>query len=46
MLAVDQRLVPVGRLAGLQQIDYLTSFPYLGTPGGGYQSKPGIPAAS
>lgn len=26
--------------------DYLTWFPYLGTPGGGYQSKPGIPAAS
>jgi len=25
--------------------DYLTSFPYLGTPAGGYQSKPGTPAA-
>lgn len=26
--------------------DYLSKFPYLGTPAGGYQSKPGIPAAS
>lgn len=26
--------------------DYLTSFPYLGTPAGGSQSRPGIPAAS
>ncbi len=26
--------------------DYLKVFPYLGTPGGGYQSKPGVPAAS
>ncbi|WP_020385203.1 DUF4331 domain-containing protein [Kribbella catacumbae] len=26
--------------------DYLKVFPYLGTPGGGYQSKPGIAAAS
>ncbi|MGW6194721.1 DUF4331 domain-containing protein [Kribbella sp. NPDC055110] len=25
--------------------NYLTSFPYLGTPAGGYQSKPGTPAA-
>ena len=25
--------------------DYLTWFPYLGTPAGGYQSKPGRPAA-
>ena len=25
---------------------YLKAFPYLGTPGGGYQSKPGVPAAS
>ena len=24
---------------------YLTAFPYLGTPAGGYQSKPGVPAA-
>ncbi|GAA1614154.1 DUF4331 domain-containing protein [Kribbella sancticallisti] len=26
--------------------DYLTKFPYLGTPAGGYQTKPGIPAVS
>lgn len=26
--------------------DYLKVFPYLGTPAGGYQSKPGVPAAS
>jgi hypothetical protein len=26
--------------------DYLKVFPYLGTPAGGYQTKPGIPAAS
>jgi hypothetical protein len=26
--------------------DYLKGFPYLGTPAGGYQSKPGVPAAS
>jgi hypothetical protein len=26
--------------------DYLTWFPYLGTPAGGYQTKPGIPAVS
>ncbi|GAA2758857.1 DUF4331 domain-containing protein [Actinopolymorpha rutila] len=26
--------------------DYLASFPYLGTPAGGYQTKPGMPAAS
>ncbi|UQX87842.1 DUF4331 domain-containing protein [Jatrophihabitans telluris] len=24
---------------------YLTSFPYLGTPAGGYQTKPGVPAS-
>ncbi|MDT7725022.1 MAG: hypothetical protein QOI21_1598 [Actinomycetota bacterium] len=26
--------------------DYLNAFPYLGTPAGGYQSKPGVPAVS
>lgn len=26
--------------------DYLTTFPYLGTPAGGYSSKPGTPAVS
>jgi hypothetical protein len=26
--------------------DYLSWFPYLGTPAGGYSSKPGMPAVS
>jgi hypothetical protein len=49
---VDPAYKPDGAASAVQDgtsntnSDYLKTFPYLGTPGGGYQSKPGIPAAS
>lgn len=49
---VDPSFTPDGAAAAVQDgtsntnSEYLKVFPYLGTPGGGYQSKPGVPAAS
>ncbi|MFF1820734.1 DUF4331 domain-containing protein [Kribbella sp. NPDC058245] len=49
---VDPSYKPDGAASAVQDgtsntnSDYLKVFPYLGTPGGGYQSKPGVPAAS
>ena len=48
---VDQSFKPDAASAAIKDgtsntnSDYLTSFLYLGTPAGGYQSKPGTPAA-
>ncbi len=49
---VDPSFTPDGAAAAVQDgtsntnSDYLKVFPYLGTPAGGYQSKPGVPAVS
>jgi hypothetical protein len=49
---VDPSYKPDGAASAVQDgtsntnSDYLKVFPYLGTPGGGYQSQPGVPAAS
>ncbi|GAA3585192.1 DUF4331 domain-containing protein [Kribbella ginsengisoli] len=49
---VDPSFTPDGAASAVKDgtsntnSDYLKVFPYLGTPGGGYQSKPGVPAAS
>lgn len=49
---VDPAFVPDGAASAVKDgtsntnSDYLKVFPYLGTPGGGYQSKPGVAAAS
>jgi hypothetical protein len=48
---VDASYTPDGAAGGIKDgtsntnSPYLTHFPYLGTPAGGYQTKPGIPAA-
>jgi Domain of unknown function (DUF4331) len=48
---VDKTFTPDGATSQIKDgtsntnAPYLTSFPYLGTPAGGYQTKPGIPAA-
>jgi hypothetical protein len=47
---VDKSFTPDGAAAALTDgttntnAPYLTSFPYLGTPAGGYQTKPAVPA--
>ncbi|MGC4943561.1 DUF4331 domain-containing protein [Kribbella sp. DT2] len=49
---VDPSFTPDGAASAVQDgtsntnSDYLKVFPYLGTPAGGYQSKPGVPAVS
>lgn len=49
---VDPTYKPDGAASAVQDgtsntnSDYLKVFPYLGTPAGGYQSKPGVPAVS
>ncbi|MEU4396793.1 DUF4331 domain-containing protein [Kribbella sp. NPDC023855] len=49
---VDKTFTPDGAASAVKDgtsntnSDYLKVFPYLGTPAGGYQSKPGIPAVS
>ncbi|WP_390624226.1 DUF4331 domain-containing protein [Fodinicola feengrottensis] len=49
---VDPTFTPDGATSAIKDgtsntnSDYLATFPYLGTPAGGYQTKPGIPAAS
>lgn len=49
---VDPSFTPDGAASAVQDgtsntnSDYLKVFPYLGTPAGGYQSKPGLPAVS
>ncbi|WP_020389253.1 DUF4331 domain-containing protein [Kribbella catacumbae] len=49
---VDPSFTPDGAAAAIKDgtsntnSDYLKVFPYLGTPAGGYQSKPGTPVAS
>ncbi len=46
---VDPTFTPDGAAAGIKDgttntnSPYLDHFPYLGTPAGGYQTKPGIP---
>ena len=48
---VDPTYTPDGAAAAVTDgtsntnAPYLTRFPYLGTPAGGYQTKPGVPAA-
>jgi hypothetical protein len=48
---VDPSFTPDGAASGIKDgtsntnSGYLANFPYLGTPAGGYQSKPGVPAA-
>ena len=48
---VDPSFTPDGAAGAIKDgtsntnSDYLANFPYLGTPAGGYQSKPGVPAA-
>ena len=48
---VDPSFTPDGAASAIKDgttntnSGYLANFPYLGTPAGGYQSKPGVPAA-